>query len=175
MPVIISCQSLSKSYSSRPLFRDISFGIDEKDRLGLSKKTPTPVDEWELKDGKLVPKTGNATEILNKLANQYLRLFEQGVLQHEGDSITPQEVAALQKIEAAPVVEWWGRSAAYVADKYGLTEKQAQEFLDRAEQWLVGRGYAEVPTDPNQKTIDFLGDELYKVAEAHTVPASTTK
>lgn len=35
MPVAVTCQSLSKSYSSRPLFTDISFTIDEKDRLGL--------------------------------------------------------------------------------------------------------------------------------------------
>lgn len=35
MPVAITCQSLSKSFSSRPLFRDISFTIDERERLGL--------------------------------------------------------------------------------------------------------------------------------------------
>jgi ATP-binding cassette subfamily F protein uup len=35
MSVIITCQSLSKSYSARPLFKDISFTVDDKDRLGL--------------------------------------------------------------------------------------------------------------------------------------------
>jgi len=35
MPVLISCQSLSKSFSSRPLFQEISLTIDEKDRVGL--------------------------------------------------------------------------------------------------------------------------------------------
>lgn len=35
MAVLISCQSLTKSYSTRPLFSDISFSIDEKDRVGL--------------------------------------------------------------------------------------------------------------------------------------------
>lgn len=35
MAVIISCQSLSKAYSARPLFKDISFAVDERDRLGL--------------------------------------------------------------------------------------------------------------------------------------------
>jgi ATP-binding cassette subfamily F protein uup len=35
LAVLISCQSLSKSYGARPLFRDISFGIDEDERLGL--------------------------------------------------------------------------------------------------------------------------------------------
>jgi ATP-binding cassette subfamily F protein uup len=35
MSVITSCQSLSKSYSARPLFKDISFTVDDRDRLGL--------------------------------------------------------------------------------------------------------------------------------------------
>lgn len=33
--VIISCQSLSKSYSARPLFKDISFAINDNENLGL--------------------------------------------------------------------------------------------------------------------------------------------
>ncbi len=35
MGILVSCQSIGKSYSSRPLFTDISFGIEEGDRLGL--------------------------------------------------------------------------------------------------------------------------------------------
>lgn len=35
MGILISCQSISKYYSSRPLFRDLSFGVEEKERLGL--------------------------------------------------------------------------------------------------------------------------------------------
>ncbi len=35
MGILVSCQSISKYYSSRPLFRDLSFGIEEKERLGL--------------------------------------------------------------------------------------------------------------------------------------------
>ncbi len=35
MSVITSCQSLSKRYSARPLFKDISFTIDDRDRVGL--------------------------------------------------------------------------------------------------------------------------------------------
>lgn len=35
MAILISCQSISKSYSSRPLFRDISFGVEERERIGL--------------------------------------------------------------------------------------------------------------------------------------------
>jgi ABC transport system ATP-binding/permease protein len=35
MGILVSCQSIAKSYSSRPLFAEISFGIDEGDRLGL--------------------------------------------------------------------------------------------------------------------------------------------
>jgi ATP-binding cassette subfamily F protein uup len=35
MGVLVSCQGIAKSYSSRPLFTDITFGIDEGDRLGL--------------------------------------------------------------------------------------------------------------------------------------------
>jgi ATP-binding cassette subfamily F protein uup len=35
MAQILSCQSLAKSYSSRPLFRDISLSLDEADRVGL--------------------------------------------------------------------------------------------------------------------------------------------
>lgn len=35
MPVLISCQSLTKSFSTRPLFSDISLSVDEKDRVGL--------------------------------------------------------------------------------------------------------------------------------------------
>ncbi len=35
MSILISCQEISKSYSSRPLFSDISFGIVEKERVGL--------------------------------------------------------------------------------------------------------------------------------------------
>ena len=35
MAVLLSCQSLSKSYSARPLFQNISFGIGDDERLGL--------------------------------------------------------------------------------------------------------------------------------------------
>lgn len=35
MSVITSCQSVSKSFSARPLFKDISFTVDDRDRLGL--------------------------------------------------------------------------------------------------------------------------------------------
>jgi ATP-binding cassette subfamily F protein uup len=35
MPPLLSCQSVSKSYSSRPLFRDITLILDENERLGL--------------------------------------------------------------------------------------------------------------------------------------------
>jgi ATP-binding cassette subfamily F protein uup len=35
MPLILSCQSLTKSYGERPLFEDISLSISDGDRLGL--------------------------------------------------------------------------------------------------------------------------------------------
>ena len=35
MPVAITCQSLSKSYSSRPLFKDLCITIDEREKVGL--------------------------------------------------------------------------------------------------------------------------------------------
>lgn len=35
MTLLLSCQSLTKSYGDRPLFRDITFGVSEKERLGL--------------------------------------------------------------------------------------------------------------------------------------------
>ena len=35
MGILISCQSISKSYSSRPLFRDISFGIEDGQKVGF--------------------------------------------------------------------------------------------------------------------------------------------
>lgn len=35
MALLLSCQSISKSYSSRPLFRDIDLTLDDEDRLGL--------------------------------------------------------------------------------------------------------------------------------------------
>lgn len=35
MSILVSCQEIGKSYSSRPLFSDISFGIVEKERIGL--------------------------------------------------------------------------------------------------------------------------------------------
>jgi ATP-binding cassette subfamily F protein uup len=35
MAVLLSCQSLSKSYGLRPLFRNITLGIEEDERLGL--------------------------------------------------------------------------------------------------------------------------------------------
>jgi len=35
MALLLSCQSVSKSYSSRPLFRDISLSLDDDERLGL--------------------------------------------------------------------------------------------------------------------------------------------
>lgn len=35
MPPLISCQSLTKSYSARALFRDISFAVEDGDRIGL--------------------------------------------------------------------------------------------------------------------------------------------
>jgi ATP-binding cassette subfamily F protein uup len=35
MPLLLSCQSLSKSFGARPLFEDISLSISDGDRLGL--------------------------------------------------------------------------------------------------------------------------------------------
>ncbi|HEY9778037.1 MAG TPA: ABC-F family ATP-binding cassette domain-containing protein [Planktothrix sp.] len=35
MGILLSCQSISKSYSERPLFSDISLGIEEGQRIGL--------------------------------------------------------------------------------------------------------------------------------------------
>ncbi|MCC7532043.1 MAG: ABC-F family ATP-binding cassette domain-containing protein [Candidatus Melainabacteria bacterium] len=35
MGILVSCQNISKAYSSRPLFTDISFGIEERERIGL--------------------------------------------------------------------------------------------------------------------------------------------
>lgn len=35
MGILVSCQSISKSYSARPLFRDISFGIEDGQCIGL--------------------------------------------------------------------------------------------------------------------------------------------
>ncbi|MBY0360191.1 MAG: ABC-F family ATP-binding cassette domain-containing protein [Candidatus Obscuribacterales bacterium] len=35
MAVILSCQSLFKSYSARPLFKNISFSLEENEKLGL--------------------------------------------------------------------------------------------------------------------------------------------
>lgn len=35
MGILTSCKSISKSYSSRPLFKDISFGIEDGQCIGL--------------------------------------------------------------------------------------------------------------------------------------------
>lgn len=35
MGILVSCQAISKSYSARPLFRDISFGIEDGQCIGL--------------------------------------------------------------------------------------------------------------------------------------------
>src|ERR1700677_2067142 len=35
MGILVSCQSISKSYSSRALFTGISFGIEEGQKIGL--------------------------------------------------------------------------------------------------------------------------------------------
>src|SRR5262245_23207266 len=35
MGILVSCQSISKSYSSRPLFTGISFGIEDEQKVGL--------------------------------------------------------------------------------------------------------------------------------------------
>ena len=35
MAVIISCQSITKAFGARPLFKDISFGVDDGERLGM--------------------------------------------------------------------------------------------------------------------------------------------
>src|ERR1035438_7633605 len=35
MPLLVSCQSLTKSFGARPLFDDISLSISDGDRLGL--------------------------------------------------------------------------------------------------------------------------------------------
>src|ERR1700693_5831925 len=35
MPLLLSCQSLTKSFGARPLFEDISLSISDGDRLGL--------------------------------------------------------------------------------------------------------------------------------------------
>ena len=35
MPPLISCQSISKSFGARPLFTDITLGIEADEKLGL--------------------------------------------------------------------------------------------------------------------------------------------
>lgn len=35
MGILVSCQSITKSYHHRPLFTDISFGVEDSDRIGL--------------------------------------------------------------------------------------------------------------------------------------------
>src|ERR1700722_7120692 len=35
MGILVSCRSISKTYSARPLFKDISFGIEDGQRIGL--------------------------------------------------------------------------------------------------------------------------------------------
>ena len=35
MPVLLSCAALSKSYGARPLFKDISLGVNDGEKLGL--------------------------------------------------------------------------------------------------------------------------------------------
>jgi ATP-binding cassette subfamily F protein uup len=35
MGILVSCKSISKTYSARPLFKDISFGIEDGQRIGL--------------------------------------------------------------------------------------------------------------------------------------------
>ncbi len=35
MGILVTCQSLGKSYSARPLFKDLSFGVEEGERIGL--------------------------------------------------------------------------------------------------------------------------------------------
>jgi len=35
MPLLLSCQSLSKSFGALPLFEDVSVSISDGDRLGL--------------------------------------------------------------------------------------------------------------------------------------------
>ena len=35
MAVLLSCQSLTKAYGSRPLFHDISLGVGDNERMGL--------------------------------------------------------------------------------------------------------------------------------------------
>ena len=35
MAVLLSCQSLTKAYGARPLFRDISLGVGENEKMGL--------------------------------------------------------------------------------------------------------------------------------------------
>lgn len=35
MGILVSCQSISKSYSARPLFKEVSLGIEDSQRIGL--------------------------------------------------------------------------------------------------------------------------------------------
>ena len=35
MPVLLSCSGLTKSFGSSPLFSNITFGIDDSERLGI--------------------------------------------------------------------------------------------------------------------------------------------
>ena len=35
MPILLSCESLTKSFTSRPLFENLSFAIDAGDHIGL--------------------------------------------------------------------------------------------------------------------------------------------
>ncbi len=78
MGILVSCQTISKSYSSRPLFKDISFGIEDRERVSVISVQSGTGKSTLLKilAGEVEPDTG---AVVSRRAAAYL-VFDPGAI-----------------------------------------------------------------------------------------------
>lgn len=77
MGILVSCQSVGKSYSSRPLFQNISFGIEEEQKIGLIGPNGAGKSTlMKILSGEIKPDEGEVTG-RKKLRTAYVKQSEE--------------------------------------------------------------------------------------------------
>lgn len=77
MGILVSCQSVGKTYSSRPLFQNISFGIEEEQKIGLIGPNGAGKSTlMKILSGEIKPDEGEVTG-RKKLRTAYVKQSEE--------------------------------------------------------------------------------------------------
>lgn len=95
MPPAISCQSISKSYSARPLFKDLTLSIGDKDKVGIIGPNGAGKSTLlKIFSGLVEPDSGEV------VCKKHLRVAYVAQNNVYGDHETPRQVVAMSIADA---------------------------------------------------------------------------